>query len=174
MRTRAGYHRLIPLAFCCTDRRIQTQRSCRCLRRTLIFLNIYNSLLCMQSKTGRGNRKCKSSSKFMCQGDAGCPSQEPVRQQRGANLWRRLVPQNQGGSQGRNLRWWSVQVWVWCGKTKAGEDEKMCESSVFPGSGAVSCYGVPKGTFPGISLKRQMYKVVPKQSLLLPCSILTK
>lgn len=56
MRTRAGYHRLIPLAFCCTDRRIQTQRSCRCLRRTLIFLNIYNSLLCMQSKTGQARK----------------------------------------------------------------------------------------------------------------------
>lgn len=74
--------------------RLENQRSCRCLRRTLIFLNIYNSLLCMQSKTGRGNRKCKSSSKYMCQGDAGCPAQEPVGQQRGANFQGMLVPQN--------------------------------------------------------------------------------
>lgn len=30
------------------------------------------------------------------------------------------------------------QVWVWCDEMKAGEDKKVCESSVLPGSGAVS------------------------------------
>lgn len=170
MRKRAGYHTSFPSPFVGTDWRTQIQRSCRCLRRTLIFLNIYNSLLCTQSKKGARKSKMEIFQQMRVSGRCQVPFGGAHSLKASQGTKRSKYPKKRCShrtrSRGRSereeqdlYRWSTASLGlVWWNDGRWGQE--AWESSVFPGLGAVSLRihgfldAVPKGTFLGLSFKR--------------------